>query len=66
MRILIAHKKYRDISAWRNGIITNFTMSERDANVTSRMSWESSTVYENATGIVPYLEIYFLRLLFLI
>ena len=64
MRILIAHKKYRDISAWRNGIITNFTMSERDANVTSRMSWESSTVYENATGIVPTGDILFAPIIF--
>jgi effector-binding domain-containing protein len=64
MRILIAHKKYRDISAWRNRIITNFTMSERDANVTSRMSWESSTVYENATGIVPTEDILFAPIIF--
>jgi hypothetical protein len=64
MRILMAHKKYRDISAWRNGIITNFTMSERDAIVTSKMTWESSVVYENATGIIPTGDILFAPVLF--
>lgn len=64
MRILMAHKKYRDISAWRNGIVTNFTMSERDAIVTSKMTWESSVVYENATGIIPTGDILFAPVLF--
>ena len=47
MRILKTHRPYLDVSRWKNNKEITFTKSERDAVVTSQMSWENEVMHED-------------------
>lgn len=47
MRILKTHRPYLDVSRWKNNKEITFTKAERDAVVTSQMSWENEVIHED-------------------